>query len=778
MIEALWYKLDDGILREARRRLGARWCVAILLSLPCLFGIYRFGPKAALLLLTSILSCVLANNISRRLAEEPTKFFNPSTLITGMLIGLTLQESTPIYAVIAGGLVAEIPGKWILKNLGRNLINPAILGRSFIAILEWADPIVKESSRGVDLISGASVLFKDEGAIYRPKMVEAFLGFTDGAIGETSAIILLVCGVLLLRYVVIKKEAAVTMILSVPLWVIVLPTPIETLGHAPWVENPLLYLLGGSTLLCAFFFATDPVTTPRTRGGGIVFGSLAGLLGVLGRKYTQVPGCEMFGILLMNLLTPALDRYLPVLTHIPNRIIAQALSKVFLALPTPETSPAIPEREIQPVTLLDSSALEATGSFYHERPQGTDKEWLHFSSGSCPLLEDHSKNRAYGLLKHRSENLKGMVFQNLRKSGLKGRGGAQFPVWKKWEALLSNPGPRYLVVNAQEGERSTFKDRYLMKNHPEVAAEGILLTALAMGAKKVYVVIPPGFDEERACLSSALNQARSLVSEKPQLEILEGSGLYICGEESALLNFLESHRGEPRKRPPYPVEKGLYNRPTLVHNLETLSWIPLLVHDLKSWKGATHTGRMLVSLSGTVNSPGVYECQPGASINSVIAAGKGMLNGQTLKGFQVGGGSGAFLPASLVNTKLDLGSLKQAAAFLGTAALRIYTQPCCMVCEALKSISFMAEESCGHCTPCRLGTENLAHLWKKLGQGKGSREEFSTIQELIQVVSHSSACGLGRTSATALQSIINYWPDEIELHLEGQNKRQCRLGQN
>ena len=653
MIENIWYKLDDGLFRETRRRLGARWCVVILLVLPCAFGIYRFGPHAALLLFTAILSCVLANYLSRKLAREPANFLNPSTLITGMLIGLTLQEATPIYAIIAGGLVAEIPGRWAFSRLGRNLINPAILGRSFIAILEWIDPILQESSRSVDLVSGASVLFKDEGGIYRPDMFQALLGFTDGAIGETSAFILLACGILLLRYVVIKREAAISMILCVPLWVAILPTPIETVGHAPWVENPLLYLLGGSTLLCALFFATDPVTTPRTRGGGIVFGTLAGLIGVLGRKYTQIPGCEMFGILVMNLLTPALDRWLPVITRVPNRIIADALSRTFLNLPAPQTSPSIPEDRLSPSVLLESPTLpntlapdlppyKALGSFYEERPQGSDKEWLHFSSGACPTLEKYSRENAFSLLRSNSEDIKGRVFQSLRKSGLKGRGGAQFPVWGKWESLLSNSGPRYLVVNAQEGERSTFKDRYLMKNYPEVAAEGIVLSALAIGAKKVYVVIPPEFEEGRASLTPALEKAFSLASFKPDMEIIEGSGLYISGEETALLNFLESRRGEPRRRPPFPTEVGLFNQPTLIHNLETLSWIPLLVHDLKSWKGDTRRGKTLVSLSGKVNSPGVYEIEPGTPIESIIAAGKGMLNGQALMGLQVGGGSGAF----------------------------------------------------------------------------------------------------------------------------------------
>lgn len=301
-------------LHQLRQRLGARWFTFILLLPLALFGSIYFGWPAFWVLLVSTLSTMVAGALIQWSNNGPLHWFNPGSMITGLLIGLTLSAQTPFYMIIIGGFVAEYLGKQALPALSggriKYLFNPAVLGRSAIAILETWDPIPY-----ADLSTGASLLFKEAGGLIPPHYWEAFLGLTRGSIGETSTLLLLIVGVLMLRYVVIKREAAIAMILTVPVMVFALPDTVEIVGHAPWVSEPLVYMLGGPTLLMAFFFLTAPETTPNTVRGGILFGIGVGVLSVLGRMYTSIPGAEMYAILIMNLMRPLLDsrrlRYAP-----------------------------------------------------------------------------------------------------------------------------------------------------------------------------------------------------------------------------------------------------------------------------------------------------------------------------------------------------------------------------------------------------------------------------------------------------------------------------------
>jgi len=294
-------------LRRLRARLGAKWCVIILLMPPSLFGVWQFGPRAALVLTVSVVGCMIAGALPRVLAGERYQLFHPGSLVTGLLLGLTLSASTPIYMIVVGVLVAQLPGKVRWKRLKANPFNPAALGRTAVAVLESIDPAVHAAWDKVDGVSGASALFKDAGGHLRPYMSEVFYGFTRGAIGETSDLILIPMGVLLLWLVVIKRDAPVAMICSVPLLVLALPPGADVVGHAPWAMNPAMYFFSSNTLLLALFFATDPFTTPHTHVGGILFGIGAATIGVCGRLYTTIPGAEMYGILAMNLARPGLD---------------------------------------------------------------------------------------------------------------------------------------------------------------------------------------------------------------------------------------------------------------------------------------------------------------------------------------------------------------------------------------------------------------------------------------------------------------------------------------
>ena len=294
-------------LRGLRQGLGAKWSTLVLLLPLAAFGSLYFGLGAFLVLLIATLSTMVAGALIQWSNNGPLRLFNPGSMITGLLIGLTLSPQTPFYMIIVGGFVAEYLGKQAPAALSRGrityLFNPAVLGRTAIAILEQVDPIPY-----ADLSTGASLLFKEAGGLVPPSYWDAFLGLTKGAIGETSTLLLLGVGFLMLRYVVIKREAAIAMILSVPVTVFLLPDTVEIVGHAPWISEPLVYLLGGPTLLMAFFFLTAPETTPNTVRGGIVFGIGVGVLSVLGRMYTSIPGAEMYAILAMNLSVPLLNK--------------------------------------------------------------------------------------------------------------------------------------------------------------------------------------------------------------------------------------------------------------------------------------------------------------------------------------------------------------------------------------------------------------------------------------------------------------------------------------
>jgi NADH:ubiquinone oxidoreductase subunit F (NADH-binding)/Na+-translocating ferredoxin:NAD+ oxidoreductase RnfD subunit len=715
--------------------LGAKWCTVILLLIPCLFGIVHFGPRAALILLVAVSVAVLTSVLPRLMDSRPCHWFNPGTIITGLLIGMTVTDQIPIYMVIAGVIVAEMPAKLAFKWFHANPFNPALLGRGFIAILESIDPRSQglSAARDVDLVSGASVLFKDEGGLFRPGLLDSFLGFTPGSIGDTSALALILCGFFLLRYVVLKREACLSMILSVPLFVFLLPETNLSLGHAPWVSNPALYLIGGPTLLCAVFFLTDPSTTPRTRIGSVLFGLGAAFLGVMGRKYTQIPGVEMYGILVMNFARPLLDRV-----------------------------------AIKLVPLRDSNDSEPLQE--HES-SGFVSEVFTPTSGSCPSFETYQKKGEFSCIKSLiSSGELEKVPGRLKKLGHTGRGGGHFPVWKKWESALRSGLEPYLIVNAQEGDPFTFKDRYLMQNHIEVVAESIAIAAMSLKARKTLVVLSPEMTKERRSLAVALRNLNQIPGVEFQFEMRRGDGSYICGEESALIHFLEHSYAQAQERPPHPTEQGLHAIPTVVQNLETLSWLPLLLSN--SCEGGDQS--YLVSISGAVNSPGVYEVKKGTLLNQLAKIAGGELNGGQPSGYILAGVGGVMIPSSLGAVPYDPDKLSKMDATIGTGSFRVLPPGTCVVEESLRDLEFLAAESCGRCTPCRVGLSELAESWAALCRGEVDSDQFLNIQDLKSVLQLTSACGLGRSAPAQIHSILRHWPEEIVFHLRGLNSRRCR----
>ena len=707
------------MIRALRDRLGAKWLVVCLLIPPSVFGIIHFGPRAAGVLGLSVGSCLIASVAPRALRGEPFRWVNPGSVVTGLLLGLTLTADVPLYMIVVGALVAEIPGKHRLVSLGRNLFNPAALGRAAIALLETIDP-----PAFADAATGASVLFKDAGGHGAPALFDAFLGTTTGAIGETSALVLALVAVPMLAMVAVKREAAVALLACVPILVSVLPTTAAIAGHAPWVLDPAYFLLGSAALLNATFFCTDPSTTPNTRLGGIVFGVGAATLGVMGRLYTEIPGAEMYGILVMNLLTPGLD----------------AMSR------------AVGARRVGPV---------APSGFY-DRPDGGRVDTVPRGLG----LSLMSRAGAYDAVTTARAD-PAAALEAVRASAVGGCGGAGYPASEKWSAALRHPGPRVLVVNAQEGEPATLKDRYLMEHHPERVVAGAAVAAAAIGADRVHLVGDPAFPRGTRAVVRAWEALDAAVGgPSPTLEVHDGPGLYVCGEETALIAFLEGRRGEPEPRPPYPTERGLHGQPTVVHNVETLAWVSLALAPAVAARAAAHR---LVTLSGAVRRPGVYEVPLGMPLVDLVRLAGGLPSGARLAAYAVGGPSGGLLPPGCGDVPLEAAALEAVGARLGTASVEILPEGRCVMRAALEATCFLRDASCGRCTPCRVGTVELARTWAEIARGAPKAALIDDLQTALQ----ASICGLGTAAATRVASVLRHWPDVVRAHAAGEGCDEC-----
>ncbi len=762
-------------LKNLRGRLGAKWCVIILLVPPSLFGIWQFGSNAALVLAVSVIGCMIAGALPRMLAGKPFQLFHPGSLVTGLLLGLTLSASTPIYMIIVGVLFAQLPGKYRWKWLNRNPFNPAALGRTAVAILEYLDPAVHGAWNKVDSVSGASALFKDAGGHMRPYLSDVFFGFTRGAIGETSDFVLIPVGILLLWFVVKKRDAPLAMIAAVPLLVLALPPGADVVGHAPWAMDPVMYFFSSNTLLLALFFTTDPVTTPKTRIGGLLFGIGAATIGVCCRLYTQIPGAEMYAILTMNILTPGLDYIGRKIAGIKRQPVSVAKSFIELPVLSPENIPPQVAAEISPPP---ASRQFGTASFYNLLPEHSGDENNLLNSGVTPGLSSVEADKPFTTF-HRilAENNRDKVHEIVRNSGLQGYGGAFFPVATKWDSVRSQPGPRVMIVNGQEGEPETYKDRYVMRNHALVTMEGIAIAAWTIKASNVVIVVTSQCEEGRIALTEALEQLRQSVNASmlPEIEIVTGPDLYVIGEETALIEFLESRRGEPQLRPPFPTERGLWGRPTLVQNIETVSWLPSILRNGAKWFLAEGHGQKLVSLIGRVRKPGIYEVPLGITLEEILEMGGGLPEGEELQALAVGGPSGGFLPPECLDIKFLQSALRPVGTMLGTGTVRIISNRECLLKEALKSIQFFRDESCGRCTPCRVGTVQMANIWQRIINHQARENDIQLLEELAEVVQQTSICGLGVASPARLLSILKYWPELIEQHLCNTGEEQCPL---
>ena len=355
------------------------------------------------------------------------------------------------------------------------------------------------------------------------------------------------------------------------------------------------------------------------------------------------------------------------------------------------------------------------------------------------------------------------IIKSLNDSGLKGKGGAGFPTGRKWELVLKNTGEKFIAINGDEGEPGTFKDKLYLESDPHRFLEGVLIAFKVMNAKKAYIYLRDEYPVAIEILKKEINKLeKENLIQKDELILRRGAGAYICGEESAMIESIEGKRGLPRHRPPFVAQVGLFGKPTLVNNIETIYCIRDILEKGAEWyanqgvKGSK--GFHSYSVSGRVKNPGVKVAPAGTTIQQLIDDYcDGMLDGHTFKGYLPGGASGGILPAKFNNIPLDYGSkeLTEHGCFLGSAAIVVLSDKDSMKEVGLNLLKFFEEESCGQCTPCRVGTEKTVKIMKEKIWNKEKLEDLS------EVMAEASICGLGQAATNPLRSIMKYFEEEI-----------------
>jgi NADH-quinone oxidoreductase subunit F len=374
------------------------------------------------------------------------------------------------------------------------------------------------------------------------------------------------------------------------------------------------------------------------------------------------------------------------------------------------------------------------------------------------------------------------ITETVKKSGLRGRGGAGFPTGVKWGFLPKDyQGPKYLCCNADESEPGTFKDRQLIERDPHQMIEGMLIACYAIGVETAYIYIRGEFVLGAQILERALGEARAagyvgqnILSVGPSINIWvhRGAGAYICGEETALLESLEGKRGLPRVKPPFPATHGLYNKPTVVNNVETLANLPHIINHGAEWFAAIgsppkSSGTRIFCVSGHVKRPGNFEVPMGITLRELIFkhAG-GMRSDKPLKAIIPGGASAPFFTPEHLDVKLDFESVAQAGSMLGSGGVTVMEEGTSMVWAALRLMEFFYHESCGKCTPCREGSSWLVQTMRRIIDGRGRKSDLETLVQLCQNIAGRTVCAFGDAEVAPIMSTLKYWRHEYEELIE------------
>ncbi|HPZ64295.1 MAG TPA: NADH-quinone oxidoreductase subunit NuoF [Bacillota bacterium] len=373
------------------------------------------------------------------------------------------------------------------------------------------------------------------------------------------------------------------------------------------------------------------------------------------------------------------------------------------------------------------------------------------------------------------------VIEEIKRSGLRGRGGAGFPTHAKWSFTRQAPGKqKYIVCNADEGDPGAFMDRSILEGDPHSVLEGMLIAGYAIGANTGYIYIRAEYPLAIRRLKVAIQQAqeRGFLGERilgtdysMQIIIREGAGAFVCGEETALLMSIEGKRGMPRFRPPFPAQKGLFGHPTSINNVETFANVPRILHQGAAAYNTLGTeeskGTKVFALAGKVRRGGLVEIPMGTTINEIVFnIGGGISTGKPFKAVQTGGPSGGCIPAELGDTPVDYESLKKIGAIMGSGGLLVMDEETCMVDVAKYFLTFTKEESCGKCTFCRAGTYQMHKILERITEGKGREEDIDTLEELAEKIKAGSLCGLGQTAPNPVLTTIKYFRKEYDAHVK------------
>ena len=386
------------------------------------------------------------------------------------------------------------------------------------------------------------------------------------------------------------------------------------------------------------------------------------------------------------------------------------------------------------------------------------------------------------------ENNPDAVIDTIEKSGLRGRGGGGFPTGRKWRFTAANRGGKsYIVCNGDEGDPGAFMDRSVMEGDPHKLLEGMAIAAFAIGADEGYIYVRAEYPlaikrlrkaikdaEERNCLGKNIMGSDFSL----EIHIKEGAGAFVCGEETALIASIEGERGMPRPKPPFPANKGLFGRPTLINNVETLANVPLIILKGADWFASmgteTSKGTKTFALTGEVNNTGLIEVPMGTTLREIVFdIGGGMRDGKKFKAVQIGGPSGGCLTEEHLDIPMDYDNLIKAGAMVGSGGLVVMSDKTCIVEVARFFMNFTQHESCGKCVPCREGTKNMLKILEKIVAGKGEMKDLDTLEELAHAVKDGSLCGLGKTAPNPVLSTLKYFRDEYIAHIKD---KKCPAG--
>jgi len=377
------------------------------------------------------------------------------------------------------------------------------------------------------------------------------------------------------------------------------------------------------------------------------------------------------------------------------------------------------------------------------------------------------------------------VVDEVTRSGLRGRGGAGFPTGVKWGVCRQNPAPRYLICNGDEGDPGAFMDRSLLEGNPHSVVEGMIIGAFAMGAEEGYVYVRAEYPLAVEHLRHAIQQAEQYgllgdnilgTGMKFHIFVVQGAGAFVCGEETALIASLEGRVGEPHPRPPYPAQKGLWGRPTVINNVKTWASVPVVINRGAGWYSGIGTekskGTMVFSLVGKINNTGLVEVPMGITLRKMIyEIGGGIPNGKKLKAIQIGGPSGGCIPADLIDLPIDYEQLTKAGSMMGSGGMVVMDETTCMVDIARYFMEFLEDESCGQCFPCREGTQRMKAILERICRGQGKEEDLPLLEDLGWLMQQASLCALGQTAANPVLTTLRYFRDE---YLEHIREKKCK----